>query len=871
MTIDLDATRLPIGTVTFMFTDIEGSTRLLSDLGDQAYSVLLERHHALVREAIRTGEGVEVTTDGDAFFAVFVDPVAAVETASTIQRNLADASWERPLRVRIGVHTGAGVLGAENYVGVDVHRAQRVADAGHGGQVVLSGVTASLVESRLPSTLSVEPLGRYSLAGFAEPMPLHQLVISGLEASFPQLRARPAESMLPKSLSDFVGREREIDSGLSILGAHRLLTLTGPGGTGKTRLSLEIAYRIEREFADGAYFVPLAPLTDPELIPATILQAIGLETTGGTGPMRHLLSYMSEREVLLLLDNFEHLPTGASFVAELLMACPRLQVIATSRAPLKVNGEQELPVPPLPVPAPGIDVAAALESDGVRLFLNRAQAVRPGFDANDSDLAAIAGIVRALDGLPLAIELAASRTRILAPESILERIGNQILASHSADRPERQQTMVNAIGWSYDLLSPHHRELFEQLSVFSGTFGLAEAEAICRIDADLIDGITELVEQSLLRRDGESSERFRMLTVIKEFAHAALMARGDSDEVFTRHASVYADLAERSHDEILTSRQGLWLQRLAEDHDNIRAALDHCFAVGDTETALRIVGGVWRFWQIRGLMAEARSRIEKALSMPGSSDTTVRARALTALGGILYWQGKWEETKAPYEEALRIYREVGTEAEIAEALYNYSFPVGFGGDVDEARALLRESLALSEREGRILGIGRAHWGLANQGSYVDEWPVVLESMEIAVEYFSKIDAPYDLGWTWFMVAHARFRLGEIDLMKAPAANALEIFARVGDLSALSLILEMLSTMLLVQGDRSGAAFITGAAERIKTDTGVAIVDVELNRYPVMIEFLQTMDEMDRVFYEEGYSAELDEVVSRARAAFGSGE
>lgn len=862
----LDSTRLPTGTVTFMFTDIEGSTRLLADAGDTAYSALLEAHNELMRDSIASGGGIEVATEGDAFFAVFVDPLAAVATASQIQRRFADAVWDGsdPLRVRIGVHTGVGLLGGDNYVGVDVHRAHRISDAGHGGQVLVSEVTTSLLAGRLPQDLTVQPLGRYQLAGFAEPIPLHELVTDGLEEQFPPLRVRPVESILPKPLTDFVGRETEVSDGLEILQAHRLLTLTGPGGTGKTRLSLEIAYRAEPKFADGAYFVGLAPLKDPDLIPASILEALGLETARGIEPRDHVTRYLADREVLMVLDNFEHLPAGASFVAEILASSPRLKVIATSRAPLRVRGEWELLVPPMGIPDETPDLAAAARTDGVRLFVSRAEAVRPGFTIDEDNVAAVAGIVRALDGLPLAIELAASRMRILTPKAILERLGNQLLASQSADLPERQQTMVNTIGWSYDLLDVSDQLLFEQLAVFSGTFGLEEAEAVCRSDSDILDGMTELIEQSLLRQgETQGSPRFRMLTVIREFAYAALTARGGSEEVLARHAAAYTELAERSEEEILTSKQGVWLQRLTEEQDNLRAAFDHAATIGDAETALRIAGSLWRFWQIRGHLAEGRSRIETALAMPSEGSSTARARALTGLGGIMYWQGMWIEIKAPYEEALEIYREVGSDAEIAEALYNLSFPVGFAKDMDGAADLLRQSLELSERLESPLGVGRAYWGIANQAFYEEDWDAIDESLERSVVEFSKIDAPYDLAWAWFMFAHAAFKKGEPGKVREPVRNALEIFARERDLSALSLILEVVTTLSVVNGDRPNGSYLTGAASRLRADTGLAIVDVDTNRYPEMVEFLESMDDMDRVHFAEGFSAALEDVIDRA--------
>lgn len=864
---------LPTGTVTFLFTDIEESTKVLQRLGDDAYRVVLAKHHDLVRGAIAAASGIEVASEGDSFFAVFVDPLAAVEAALAIQRGLASLDWDGdPIRVRIGVHTGNGVLGGDDYVGVDVHRASRIAASAHGGQIVVSEVTANLLESRLPGEVRTEPLGRFRLSGFVEPTAVLQLSAEGLQTAFPPLRAPRAESRLPVPLTEFVGRAHDIDVGLEVLAEHRLLTLTGPGGTGKTRLSLEIARRAEVRYADGAHFIPLAPLTDPELIPMTILDALDIRTTGGIEPLEHVCRYLADRDVLLILDNFEQLLDGAGTVSTMLARAPGLALIVTSRAPLRITGEREIPVPPLETPSTGLDVAKAMNTDGVSLFVRRAEAVRPGFELSEQNVTTIAEITRSLDGLPLAIELAASRLRSLTPELILERLGNQLLVSQAADLPARQQTMVNAIGWSYDLLSEERKALFEQLSVFSGTFGLAEAEDICGQGADLLDGLSELVEHSLLRQTATSGDlRYRMLTVIREFAYAALVARGEDADLLDRHAEVYVRLAEEADAEILTSRQIRWLHRLSEDHDNLRAAFDHSLAVGDLGTALRLGGSLWRFWQIRGHLEEGLQRLEAALAEDAGGHDLARARALTGLGGLLYWKGDWQAVLEPYQEALELFRAVGSQADIAEALYNLSFPVGYQGDIERAYALLEESLALNESIGRAIGVGRAHWGIANMAVYDETWPLAIDSLEKAVAEFSEIDAPFDLGWSWFMLAHAWLKMGEPQKTLQPERNALDIFAEVGDVSALALILDMVSIITFFLGNQNEAAYFSGAAQRVKVDSGVALGEIELNRYQALDDFLETLDDVLQASFDEGYNSDQQEVVERARAALSEDE
>lgn len=859
---------LPTGTVTFMFTDIEDSTRLVSRVGDSRFAELLGRHHALIREASSNNGGVEVATEGDSFFLAFGDALAAVGCALEVQRKIGgdpDLSGAG-LEVRIGLHTGNAVLGGSNYIGVDVHKASRVSNSGHGGQIVVSDVTASLIAEQLPTSASIRPLGRYRLSGFAEPTLIFQISADDLERDFPALRTAKAASQLPASLSDFVGRMDEIASGLAILAQHRLLTLTGPGGTGKTRLSLEIARQAEPNYADGAYFVSLATLRDVDLIPVTILDEIKVSRAGTVDPWEHLKRQLEGRQMLMILDNFEQLVEGSSMVGELLVAAPDLALIVTSRAPLRVAGERELPVPPLGVPVEGQSVAHAENADGVRLFVNRAEAVRPDFRLDASNVAVVSQIVRSLDGLPLAIELAASRLRSLTPELVLDRLGNRLLTSQSTDLPARQQTIVNAISWSYDLLSDPRRRLLEELSVFSGDFGLTEAELVCKDHPDVLDGITELVEQSLLRQLSTSGEpRYRMLIVIREFAYGALVTRGGDREVHDRHAAVYVQLSERADAEILTSRQREWIESLSSDHDNFRAAFEHAVTIGDKELALRIASSLWRFCQMAGHLREGRQRIETALEMSGPSTPVARARALTGLGGLRYWEGDWRGVLAPYTEALEIYREVGDVAEISEAVYNLGFPM-LNVDLDAAETLFQESLALSESIDRKIGIGRGYWGIGNLGVFREDWDGATIAVERAVEEFSELDAPFDLGWAWYMLAHTNIRRGRPDQSITAIANALDIFAGLGDLSSMPLIMDTVSALMFDAADRLQAAFFAGAQTRIKVDTGIAISDVEVNQYPLLKEFNDSMGDLDHASFEEGYNAPLEDVIEKARQA-----
>lgn len=861
---DTGAIHLPTGTVTFMFTDVEGSTTILRELGDARFADLLGTHSRIIRGEIAEHGGTEVGSEGDSHFAVFSSAVEAVRAVVRIQHAMVAATAEyKLLRVRAGLHTGAAVLGGDNYVGVAVNLASRISNSGHGGQIVISEATAQLIMGHLDRGLSVRSLGRYRLAGFSEPTAIHQIVIEGVDNDFPPLRATPVESRLPRSSTDFVGRAEEIERGVSILQDHRLLTLTGPGGTGKTRLALELARRLEPQYAEGAFFVALASINDSELLPMTTLEALGLKIAGGTDPLQHLKRFLIDREILLVLDNYEHLREGTPFVSELLATAPRVSMIATSRSPLRLAGERELAVPPLSTPE-GNSFASAAQADGVRLFMSRAMAVQPAFELSDTNVATVAAITRSLDGLPLAIELAASRLRTFTPELVLERLSNQMLSSPSADLPPRQQTIVNAIGWSYDLLDDEGKQLFEKLSVFGGSFGFDHAEQVVGGGPGFLDGIAELVDQSLLRQSTTSgSQRFRMLTVIKDFAYAALVARGNDRDMLDRHAAVYLQLANEASSEILTSRQLEWLGRLSDDHDNLRAAFDYAISIRDVDTALGLSGSLWRFWQIRGHLTEGRHRIQQALDLPLPFEPVLRAQALIGLGSLSYWQGDWEGMLDPYNEALELARKIRDDEQVAEALYNLSFGVGYAGDFESAFALLYESLELSQRSGRGLGVARAHWGIGNLAVYQDNWELALSSFLKAIKEFSSIDAPFDLGWAWFMLAHTYLKTDELTEAKTPLAEALAIFAEVEDVSALALIFEFMGVLTFLTGDENRAQYFVGAAQRLKADTGVAIADVDLNQYEELADLEMKRAGEGLALYEEGLNASLEAVAGAA--------
>lgn len=701
---------LPTGTVTFMFTDIEGSTRLLQRVG-KAYPDLLATHHRILRDAIAAGSGVEVQTEGDAFFASFPTPAGGLRAAAQAQRVLSSQGWPEGIvvRVRMGVHTGEGVLSGGQYVGLDVHRTARIAAAAHGGQVLLSDATRALVEHALPGGIDLRDLGRHRMKDIEQPEHLHQLLIEGVPDVFPPIRTLDARrTNLPLQRTSFLGREHEVREITALLEEARLLTLTGPGGIGKTRLALKIAADQLGRFADGVYLADLSPITNASLVPEAIATALVVREQPGRDIVDSLADHFRDLELLLVLDNVEQVVDAASTFGRLIDAAPRLTVLATSRVPLHITGEQEFPVPPLALPDPTgtSDLESLARSEAVALFMDRAAAVRPGMRLTADNAPTVAQIAIKLEGIPLAIELAASRAKLLGPDAILARLGSRLglLTTGASDLPERQRTLRGAIEWSHDLLDAGHQRLFARLGTFNGGWTLDAAEVICApgLGLEVVDGLTTLVDHSLVRPGAAENgdARFTMLETIREFAIERLELSGDGDELRRRHAEHFRNLAEESEGQLTREDRIVWLARLEAENDNLRAALDWAERTGDAGTGLRTAAAIWRFWQQRGRLSEGRGRLERLLAMPtATARSSLRTRALGALGGIAYWQNDNAMTRAAYEEAVGIAREMGDPRLLASALLDLSFIPFMEHDTDRAESILREGLAIAQGAG----------------------------------------------------------------------------------------------------------------------------------------------------------------------------
>ncbi|HET7676704.1 MAG TPA: AAA family ATPase [Candidatus Limnocylindrales bacterium] len=874
---------LPTGTVTFLFTDIEGSTRLLTDAGSQ-YGALLEEHRRLIRDAVEGSGGTIFGTEGDAVFAVFERAGAAIAAAADMQRALREHPWPngRQVRVRTGIHSGEVTLTDGGYVGLTIHEVARISAAGHGGQVLVSGATRELAaDAQLPS-VELRDVGEHRLRDVSHSIRLYQLVGEGLPDQFPPLRTVATRTdNLPRQLTAFIGRD-EVDLGKRLLAGTRLLTFTGPGGTGKTRLAIQLAAELSEEFSDGVVFVALDAVRDPELVPSAIASALGLPPPGGqaTAPLARVIDYLRDRSVLLVLDNFEQVVEGAQTVAQLLRDAGQVKVLASSRVPLRISGEQELPIPPLRLPQDdGVTAEQARGSEAVSLFVARASAVRPGFSLTDDNTRAVVDIVRRLDGLPLAIELAAARLRVLSVDAIRDRLDERLalLTGGARDLSARQQTIRGSIDWSYELLGPADRDLFERFGVFATGACLVEAEPICgpptELGGEVLDGLISLTEISLMRPVAGAIEepRFAMLATIREYAHDRLAGRSEAEAVRRRHAQTYLALVEQAAPQLFGPRGKLMLDRLEQDHDNLRLALDWALDRGEAGFALRFLAGIWRFWQMRGHLLEAWERAQRVLALPNLQGEApeLRARALTAAGGIAYWREDGSAAHLLYRDALELARASGDRALLAEALTNFGYVpepnqaassgLAIGGRpfFEEAIGLYRE---LGDRGGLAMAIGALAMSRIRVGELVGARPLVEESLALARETGNG----FAIGWSLFGLSQVAYFEGRLQEALRNGVEALAVFHEAGDLSAIPVMLVGLSA---VAAQSTGAPDpvwrLRGAGAALSKRFGVVWDDSVLAHLRITPLLRPTDDPDAQRAWDAGAAMSVDEAVRYA--------
>jgi predicted ATPase/class 3 adenylate cyclase len=822
---------LPTGTVTFFFSDIEGSTRLLQEFRD-AYRSVQDQQAEILRGAIAGAGGTEIRTEGDSFFAAFPTPQQAVHAAVTAQRALARHHWQhgRPLLVRMGLHTGEGVLGGDDYIGIDVNRAARIAAAAWGGQILLSHATSALVEQSLPEKVSIRKLGTHRLKDLDGLQPLFDLVIDGLRADFPPPRTLEVPSNLPVQLTSFVGRDAEVAQAKVLLGKSRLMTITGPGGTGKTRLALQLAAEVSGEFPDGAFFVDLAPVSEPALVVPAIAAGLGIREDGWEHPVRVSLdNFTRDRRLLLVLDNFEQVLDAAPIVIELLEVAPDLKIVVTSRSSLKLRGEQDLPLAPLHIPdlsaPPTLEELA--KNEAVALFVERATSVNPSFTLDQHTAPPTVEIIARVDGLPLAIELAASRAAIVGPGVMVERLDRRLplLVGGPRDLPDRQRTLRATVGWSYDLLIERHRMLFRRLSAMTGGATVEAAATVCDIEDDsgeeVLEGLLALEACSLVQtQQSPTGLRFIMLGTIREFGLERLQAEDDRDRIERRHADWCLELAETAEPLLRGPELLHWWEVLQVEHDNLRGALRGAIERGEANVGLRLVGSLWRQWHLGGLLSEGRRWADSVLSLPAAaSRTKERSKGLAGLGSLAYWQNDWPVVRRSYEEALAISRELDDPPGIAEGTYNLAFAHGLVEGRVRARSLFLQSRDLFEQLGNRRGVADSLWGLAMVTRLERDFVGARKFAEESVSRHRGMGDMVGLIDSLEEVGRAAFGMGDLDVARACFLESLAMLGPVGYRTGVAIVLDNLAAQENAWGRPLRAVRLGGAAKALKTSAG----------------------------------------------------
>ena len=872
--------------VTLLFSDIEGSTRRWEH-HPRAMAVALARHDAILRSAIVEAGGEVFKTVGDAFCAVFPGPDGALAAAVAAQRALATESWVEigGLRVRMAIHSGVTEQRDHDYFGPSVNRVARLLGAAHGGQILVSARVADQARTEPGAGIAFRDLGQHRLRDLIEPERLYQLLAPDLPADFPPPKTLDSQlRTLPVPPTPLIGRDQEVATVRSLLaisdtggrgtGAARLVTLTGPGGAGKTRLSLHLAATLAPEFADGVVFVPLAPLTEPSLVLQEIATRLEVPDPGEVRTREDLIAQLEPLDLFMVLDNFEQVMDATPIVAELLAACPRLTVLATSRERLNLRGERELPVPPLPLPAPSLLsedfdrhqggirlVERVSESAAVQLFLERATATKPSFELTADNAAAVAEICRRLDGLPLAIELAAARIRLMTPAAMLSRLDRRLdlLAGGARDLPSRQQTMRNTVAWSYDLLSADEQRLFARLAVFSGGATTEAADAILELDgiaaeAERLDfgALEMLIDKSLIRLDdGAGLEpRITMFETIRDYA-AEQLSQGDEAELVARwHGHYYLDRAVEAVDYLDGPAQTEWLNRLEQDHANLRAALVWLRS-HDPAAATKLGGALWRFWQLRGHFTEGRSQLDSLVQIPiDAVDLIDRIAVLNGAGVLAEGQGDVDRAGQLHAEALAIARLTGDKEAIAWSLNNLGVVACGRGEYDLAESLLNENLALARELGDLGIEAMALTDLGNVAFYRGDAEGARSRFQSGLDLFRRLGDDAQVANTLNNLGSVEIESGSYAAAEVLLNEALHLSREVGHKQGIAYALNNLAEAAGQQGDLDRATSLYRDTLRLAQDTGDRKSNAIALENLARIDFKQGDDERAGARYAE---------------------
>ena len=831
----------PTGTVTLLFTDIEGSTRLLERLGPERYGEALDVHRRLLRGAFQRHGGYEVDDEGDAFFVAFAQAADAVAAASEGQRALAEAEWEHgeEIRVRMGVHTGEPVAVPPKYVGLDVHRAARIMASGHGGQVLVSAATRRLLDE-----IEVVGLGEHRLKDLLQPEPLYQLVVVGLPSAFPALKTlgnRPTN--LPVQPNALIGREREIEevSALVRSGSARLVTLTGPGGTGKTRLALQVGAELLDDFASGVFFVSLASIRDPALVLATVARALAVREAPGEPLLETLSSYLEQKQILLVLDNFEQLLAAASEVSMLLARCGMMKLLVTSRERLRVSSETVFQVPPLRLAAADSGFELLRANEAVVLFAARAQAAGGRFTLDAANASAVAAICARLDGLPLAIELAAARTPMLPPEALLLRLESRLplLAGGARDAEQRQRTLRDTIQWSYDLLEPDEQRLFARLSVFADGCRLDSAQPVCEPNGsgciELLEGVASLVDKSLVRQrsDDDGEPRFWMLETIREYARDCLQELGDAEATRTRHACYFVSYARKNRRGVEAN-----LKRLAREHDNFRAAQAWLRVRDDLQSQLVLATSLEELWEVKGPVQEGISWLEElthrseTLPPPRLADEDSERRqdlpsqAWHVLGLLLWRQGDLGRARTAFERSRSI--DISADDERGAAVGSLSLAVleYYDGNYEVAEPLVEKALVFFREAGDERNAAGCLLNLGVIALLRGDPERARPSLEQALAQTRGLSVTFEVGGCLQNLGIAAVMQGRLQEAGTLLAESLSIATGLGSDGLAAEIIVATAALAVKRDSSQHGALLLGAAEALAQSTGTSLGPLE---------------------------------------------
>jgi len=753
---------LPSGTVTFLFTDIEGSTKLSQQYPD-AMPALLARHHEILNQAIEAHNGFIFRVIGDSFSASFHNANNALHAALDAQRLLHNETWSPvPIKVRMGIHTGTAQLEIENkentYSGyTTLALTQRIMSAGHGGQILLSQSTFDLTRDRLPEKAQLTDMGERQLKDVLRPEHLYQLTVPDLPSEFAPLNTLESFSHnLPAQLTSFIGREKESEEVRKLVHANRIITLTGSGGAGKTRLSLHVGAECLQHFPDGVWFVELAPVTDPALIPQTLLAIFNLREDAQRVPLEVLLDHLRPKTILLMLDNCEHLIEACAQTSEILLrACPKLKILASSREALGIAGEVPYRVPSLATPNPEHlpSLEKLSELDSIRLFIERATTAKSDFILTKANASFVAQICFRLDGIPLALELAAARMKMLSPEQIAVRLDDRfrLLTGGARTALPRQQTLRAMIDWSYSLLSEPEKTLFRRLAVFVGGWTLEAAESVCneeRGGVDVLDLLTRLVDKSLVYIEESTGEiRYHRLETIRQYSREKFFETDEVETIRDRHLAFHVKYAEIAEEHMRGRARVAWMHRLEAEQDNMRTAMEWGLA-RNSESALRIAASLPIFWASSGFSAEGFRWLQQALeqveAMKGYEQPSLRAKGLSGLSFLYMSLGDNTNGKRVAEESVALFRHSQDKSGLAFALVVSAYPLEFLGERLQAEAALLESIAIARSEKNVFVLASA---LANLTRVTLDLHGDIEAAEHYADEAIRISQELGIEWT----------------------------------------------------------------------------------------------------------------------------